>query len=806
MGNSDSLATAVRAELPRAVIALAVAVALWTQTADANAQEPLQEPSPGRKGYSLVLEEVVVTAQKRQQNYLTVPIAVTAFTAQDMVNTGAITIQDIDDFIPGVEIGATAGGTTQVDITVRGVKSPNISSGQDPSVATFYDGSYVPRAATSIPFTDIARTEILKGPQGTLFGRNATLGVINIIPNTPGDQFEGFIKARIGNYELLRLEGMVNAPLSDSVAVRGNILSHQRNGTIENVGIGDDTRDEGFLAARGSLLWTVSDETSVQLSVDIEDRDEMPRQTIGVGEYALRGQLDPFAGKTEHDAVDQEETREMYGVSVKLNHDFNDELSLFGVLSYRDWETTNLEEEDGTADPRRYFVTNNIEDSNILYSEIRLNYVADDVDLIVGANYSEEDVFQRTDVDILTDAYMQFVTVLAGLGRNDHLWDIFGDNEAIYLGLSDSEGVAVLPPRFAGQLLNERMDNTGDFTNWGIFGDLSYQVTDTIRVAAGLRYSKDKKDYSWQTFEPMIDWPVAQAVLNFDPAQTGANPADYYNKFRDSDSWSKVTGRLVLDWQFTDSAMTYLSYATGYKSGGFDGQSFQALVTGPFDAEDITSIEWGIKGDFLDNTLRIEAAVFHHELDGRQESISVKDSPEDLTAAPKVISADDEADGIELIVQWNVLDNLRLTGLTTYRETDTVSDTFFNAAGEAAGGKEPSDETQTEYTLRLDWAPQIDTGSMLVHVDYTYEENAGPDLNEPIFLTGPWYFQDKKLLSARVSWQNEDENIEIALWGKNLLDEEYAENPAGFVADTLGAAHTRIDDPITYGVDLRYSF
>lgn len=796
--NATTLITLACAPLTAAIAGLA----LMTFGVAGEAQEPEKE----RKGYNLRLEEVVVTAQKREENYLMVPIAVTAFTAQDMVNTGAITIQDIDDFIPGVEIGETSGGTTQVEITVRGVKSPNISSGQDPSVATFYDDSYVPRAATSIPFTDIARTEVLKGPQGTLFGRNATLGVINIVPNKPHEEFEGFVKARAGNYNLLRLEGMVNAPLTDSISVRGNILSHRRDGTIENIGIGDDTRDEGFVAARASLLWTLSEDTDIQLSYDYEDRDEMPRQTIGVGEYAFRGQLDPFAGKTEHDAIEQEETREMYGVSMKLNHSFNDKLSMFGVLSYREWETTNLEEEDGTADPRRYFVTNNIEESNILYSEVRFNFVDEKFDVIVGANYSEEEVFQRTDVDILTDAYMQFVTILAGLGRNDHLWDLFGDNEAIYLGLSASEGVAVLPPRFAGQLLNERMDNTGDFTNWGIFGDLTYQLTDTIRIAAGLRYSKDDKNYSWQTFEPMIDWPVAQAVLNYDPAQTGADPADFYGKFEDSESWSKSTGRIVLDWQFSNQAITYLSYATGYKSGGFDGQSFSTLVTGPFDSEDITSIEWGIKGDFFDNTLRVEASIFHHELDGRQESVTAKDSPEDLTAAPKVINADDEANGIELVVQWNVLDNLRLTALTTYRETDTVADTFFNSAGEAAGGKEPSDDTQTEYTLRLDWTPEIAIGSMLVHVDYVFRESPGPELNAPIFLTGPWYFQDEKLLSARVSWQNDNEDIEIALWGKNLLDEEYAENPGGFVADTLGAAHTRIDDPITYGVDLRYSF
>jgi iron complex outermembrane receptor protein len=764
------------------------------------------------QGYNLQLEEVLVTAQKREESHMTVPISVNAFTAQDMVNTGAVTIQEIDDYMPGVEIGDTNSGSTQVGITVRGVASPNISSGGDPSTATFYDGSYMPRAVTSIPFTDIARTEVLKGPQGTLFGRNATAGVINIIPNNPHEGFEGFVKTRVGNYNLLRLEGMINTPITDNLAFRGNIFSHQRDGIVSQKGIGDDLRDESFLAARLSVLWTLSDRTDLQLSYDIEDRDEMPRAAIGVSKYAYQGNKDPFSGKTAHDVVGQEETRDMYGVALKLNHEFNDQLSLFGVLSYRDWETTNLEEEDGTEDPRRYIDSNNIEESNITYSELRLNYVDDRINFIAGANYSNEEVFQRTDLHLLGDSWMQFVTLIAGeelgedFGLDDHLWDEFGDNEATYLALSTAFGEAVIPPSFSGVLMTENMDNTGDFTNWGVFGDLTYQLSDTVRLIGGLRYSNDDKDYSWQTNPSDLDWPYAPRRINYDPAETGADPEDYYNKFTESNSWSKTTGRLVADWEFSEQAMTYLSYATGYKSGGFDGQSFQSVVTGPFDPEEMTSIEWGAKGDFFNNTLRIEGAIFHQELDGRQKSETTKDSPDDPTAAPRVISGDEETDGIELIVQWNVLDNLRLSGMTTYREKESVFENYFNAAGEPAGGETEEAETDIEYTLLFDWTPEIPAGYMLVHVDYVFKEDSGPDEDDAIFETGPWYFQDTKLLSARISWQNDADTIEVALWGKNLLDEETASNPGGYVADTLGASHTNIDDPMTYGLDLRYSF
>ncbi|QFU75430.1 TonB-dependent receptor [Halioglobus maricola] len=774
------------------------------------------EASEGSKRYSLQLEEVLVTAQKREENFMSVPVTVNAFTAQDMVNTGADDIRDIDTFMPGVEIGSSfgSGSSTQAGVTVRGVSSPNISSGGDPSVATFYDGTYMPRAATSIPFTDIARTEVLKGPQGTLFGRNATAGVINIVPNRPNNEFEAFVKTRVGNHNLLRLEGMVNTPVSDNMYLRANVFSHQRDGLTEQKGVGDDVKDEGYIAARGALLWDVTEDTSLQLAVDIEDRDEAPSVIIGVGKYAYESSDDPFSGETAHDVIGGEETREMYGVSLKLESQLTDEWSTFGIVSYRDWDTTNLQEEDGTAQPRRYLDTNNLEDSDIFYTELRFHYVTDKLNFITGGNYSKEDVFQRTDIGLLADSYMQFVSLLLlpeiGIepDQDTHAWDLFSDQpDDFWLGISELAGLAVLPPSFAGEQFFETMDNTGDFVNWGVFADATYQLTDTLSIAAGLRYSYDEKEYSWQTYESDIDWPYAPERVAYIPSESGAPADEWFDPFSLKDDWSKTTGRLVLDWAFSDYAMFYASAATGYKSGGFDGQSFSAYAAGPFDPEDMTSFEMGLKGDFFDESLRVEAAVFYHELDGKQNSKSTKDSPDDPTASPTVVTSDEEAEGIEIIVTWSITENLRVAGLTTYRETTSIEDKHFNAAGEPAGGEAFTARTNNDYTLRLDWTPNIPTGYLLVHMNYVFNEDPSQyDPDEAIFVDGPWYFNDRKMLNARVAWTNENDNIEVALWGDNLLDEEYASNPGGLAADTLGATHTSIRDTITYGIDLRYAF
>jgi iron complex outermembrane receptor protein len=815
MSNSRKLLGMSYAIRHREILVLVGVIGLGSSVASAQDAKP--------KGYNLQLEEVLVTAQKREQDTMTVPLTVNAFTAQDMVNTGADNIQDIADFMPGVEIGA--GGATQVGITIRGITSPNISSGGDPSVATFYDNAYMPRAATSIPFTDIARTEVLKGPQGTLFGRNATAGVINIVPNKPVQEFEGFAKTRVGNYGLFNVEGMVNQPVTDDIAIRANIFSHERDGIIENVGIGDDLREEGFVAARMAVLWDLSPDTNLQLAGDYEDRNEDPGYSIGVSQYAFS--TDPYNSKAANDVYGREETRKMYGVSLQGDHSFNEALSLFGIVSYRNWDTTNLQDEDGTEDPTRYLDTNNIENSDIWYSEVRFNFVNDKFNVVTGANYSVEDVYQRTDIGLLADSYMQFVSGEFGVPADTSLWlDNPNEPDEFWLTLSQLAGaiavppvagIAVLPPSFAGQYFTETMDNTGDFTNFGIFSDATYSVTDTVRVSAGLRYSYDQKTYSWQTFPAQIDWPYAPARVAYDPTQTGAAPADYFNKFENSNDWSKVTGRLVADWQFMDTVMTYLSYATGYKSGGYDGQAFSSYVDGPFDPEEMTSTEWGVKGDFFDDRLRAEASVFYQNLDGQQFSTDTKSciagsttaecNAQDPTAVPTVISRDVDTTGAEIILQWRALDTLLLTGMTTVRDAEVTPQNYFNGGGEPVGGVKEHQSTNTDYTLRADWTPEIPIGYLLVHVDYVYEESIDPsDTNDPIYTTGPWYFQDREILSARIAWTNEADNIEVAIWGRNLQDNEIADNPGGLAAANLGVYRTSIEDPLTYGVDLRYSF
>tara|TARA_B100001540_G_scaffold306844_1_gene319407 strand:+ start:4065 stop:6491 length:2427 start_codon:yes stop_codon:yes gene_type:complete len=798
-----------------------LAVFLATPLTFSVTQSQAQEES------ALALEEVVVVAQRREQSAMVVPVAVDVFSAKDIIDTGALTLKNIDDYIPGFEVlGESA---TQQGLKVRGVSSSNISTGGDPSVATFYDETYLPRAATTVAFADMQRVEVLKGPQGTLFGRNAAVGVISMIPNSPSNELEGFGRARLGNDELVRLEGMVNVPVTDSFFLRVNALSNQWDGFADQLGPAEhDPGEQDHKTARIAGLWEISDATRAQLSYDWDKVDNAPGMAFGYSEYAYS--LDPFSGKVENDVIDGEETRDMDAVIGKLWHDFSPELAGKLILSYRDFDTSNRGDVDGTADVTRYLDADNREDSDIFYSELQFNYSDENVDIVFGANYSQEDTHQTTWLTATADSVARQVTgvmndVIGLEPPMDHLW-----NSQDYARALQSLGLMVTPeeieqsgdfwyeeisaalgepmiygPSLAGILWRERIENEGDFTNWGVYFDADYSLNERIKLTAGLRYSQDDKKFSWliplNTFREVRPGVPNQIFTLPDGLESAAE-----TPLEAEDSWSKTTGRLVAQYQVTDLLMTYLSYSTGYKSGGYDTLDIETAFT-PFEPEESTMYEWGIKGDLFDGTLRAQVAVFRLEIDNRQRSVESKPPGQDA-AIPKVINGNQTFDGIELTLDWLPLDTLRLGLVTTYRDQESEWNAFYNSTGELTEDRSKGD-TNNNFTLTADWTPAIPRGNLTVHVDYVYRENARsesdsdyyPDLDDL-----PGYFDDEKYLNGRIAWDDERRNWEFAVWGKNLTDEEYIVDMRNTTRSEFGTPVAAISLPRSYGIEVAYTY
>jgi len=829
-----------------------------------------------------LIEVVTITAQKRVQNILKVPIAVGTISEDAIEESGSVVLSDLDKFIPGFDFSDSS--MTQAGVTMRGVSSPNISVGGDPSSATFFDDIYMPRAAQNVLFSDMQRIEILKGPQGTLFGRNAAMGVVNMVPKSPMQDTEGFAKVSIGTDSLVRLEGMGNVAISDNVFVRANILSTKQDGFVENVSAPAwnndskiwDTDARNHQAARFAIKWNVSDTTSMQLSYDWDDLEQAPPQAIGISEWAYLGGSDLYANSVENDVRGGVEARDMSAITVKLHSELNEQWSLKYVASHRQWQTENREDEDGTAQIDRYFDTSNNEDSDILYTELQVNYVSEKLNLVTGFSYSKEDVKQTTELNTTADSAARLITgglndflkaqvaqevagTMAGLGITsdeakaqfidyafeqsglamDHMWNadewanvintvgpqfgmalppggltgamVTASGDATYdqvaqLGALPGLGAManIFGPSHSGKFWHERINNTGQFTNWGIYIDADYAITDQWNIIGGLRYSNDKKDFSWYippiTFDlvrtPGIEAPSPENVL-FPQVDLAT-----------SDSWSKVTGRLVTSYQTSDVDMFYASYSTGYKSGGFDSL---VPMTQSFAPENTSNIELGYKGIWSDSVIANVSAYYLEitDLQNTKSSLSPEEQANGQAAAkPRIINVDKEITGIEFDLRWMVSDSLTLGIMSEIRSTDTDYPAYYNAEATLVKAQKTSTNAAQNMTLLFDYMPDVSSGSLNVHMDFVYRENTNdedPGI-ESYKLAVSDYFTNYKNLSGRISWTNDSERYEIGLWGKNLTDKRYVESIGGLAASALGTPIARINRGREIGLDFKINF
>ena len=811
----------------------------------------------------IVLDEITVTAQKREQSALDVPITVDVFGARDIEQTGALNLMEMQDFIPGFEMGANP---TQAAITVRGVSSANISTGGDPSVATFYDEVYVPRAATTVTFSDLQRVEVLKGPQGTLYGRNAAAGVVNLVPNRPGPENEAFIKSRVGNLDLFRIEAMGNVALGDNFFVRANVLSNTRGGYVKNlVPGGRDGGEQDNLAARISALWQISDSTDFQVSYDYDKVDNAPRPAIGLSQWSACP-TDPRCGVMLNDVVDGKESRDMWAANAKLNIAFSDAWSAKLITGYREFDTINKQDEDGTAEVNRYLDTDNIENSDISYTELQFNFSSDRVNMVFGANYSQENVHQEIPVNTNVDSVMTAVSgeIRAGvvaevnaligitdpndpnwLSEDDALWllglqlglpftpdfqQIWDPvNMAIFLG---TQGINVTPqdvalsgdlfydalqaggfpgpfvgPSFAGSLWSEYYYNDGDFKNWGVYGDIDFAVSDRLNLIVGLRYSNDEKMFSWRN--PPNSFTASGARGPLPTPDLVFLPIPGYTEARTGTlvamhDWDKVTGRAVARYQITDNAQMFASYSTGYKSGGYDSLDVSTSEF-PLRPEESENIEIGMKGNFFDGTLRAQVAIFDMKIDGRQRTVDTR-PPGQPNPIPTIITGDEEFQGIEVVLNWYPADYFRLGLVTTVRDAQATWEEFYNARGEIDGGSGPKSTTDTDYTLTFGWQPTVSRGSLDVRVDYIFNEDTSQlDPNFVEVSEFPDFYEDRRELNARVAWTSDSEQWTAALWGRNLLDQNLLSGIRDISAP-FGTPFTSIGAPLTWGVEVGYRF
>jgi iron complex outermembrane receptor protein len=758
------------------------ATPVWAQTAP---QTPPQDNATQ-------LDEVIVTATKREERLIDVPVAVTAIGSEQLQNSGVSDIRELTGLAPSVQF-QTPGGGADSSIRIRGIGTTSTNPGLESSVGVVIDG--VTRARTGVALSelgDLERIEVLRGPQGTLFGRNTSSGLINIVTRAPSfSGVEGRMEGTYGDFSNMRLAGAINLPLSDNAALRVEASSETRDGFYPDANSQEtlDNLDRQFIRAK--LRWEPSDTLSWMFSADYTQREEnccVAVLAIAGPTYGLVNTLAGARGDvgyTSTNPFDREASKSSgrvnseniddWGFSAQANWDLG-WADLTSVTAYRSWEASRSQDFDHSGADLGFFAPDGLHQNfDVFTQEIRLQGTTGIVDWLVGAYYSDEDV------------------------RNDSAYRMGADYPLIYGGAATFQAttLAAFTPGDGARGVGEQSGR-----DISVFTHNIFNVTDQLSITAGLRYTNNKKsiDFWGQNFNPACDSAVATAdapgITRFCAPfwDTRFNPAG------DTDSRSEdaVTGTFNVSYEFLPTLTSYLSYSRGYKSGGynFDRAGFTTPATPnardlAFSEETVDAYEFGLKGEFFDRSLTANLAIFHQKFSGFQLI--------EYTGVNFVVRSLSEAisEGAELEVTWRPAPGLTITNGLSY--TDAYYPT--NTGNSTYSGKEmeqsPDWVNVTSVTYEFPISGDL-TGVAYIDNRYSSEFFTGgfdPNRVQPSF----------SVANARFSLRHEGGDWAVDLWARNLFDKDYFRRiiPATFQAGSYSAF---LGDPRTYGITLRRNF
>ena len=778
-------------------------------------------------GERAALEEIVVTAQRREQALQDVPIALQVVNNELLDDIAAEDMGDLNGFVPGLQVSSDS--PTQPRYAIRGIQTDDFGVGTEPAVGVYVDGIYTARSGASLlAFNDIERIEVLKGPQGTLFGRNSAAGAVSIVTRQPAADFDAFLRLRVGEYDKQRVEGMVNVPLADGLALRVNGLYNESDGWIEDAATGKDLWPEDNWAGRAALRWDIAADTSATLTWDHDEIDQLARPAIGLiplppgatsvpfppnpGTY-----LDPTKAKVYNDVVGNEESRQLDGVNLVLDHGFG-WADFRSTTAWRQFETLNLEDEDGTNLPATYFDTANVEDNESWYQEFKFSGTTERLDWVAGVSYYTEDARQASDTHARTDS---IDTLGVNLGIYERAGLITPDG-TLYGFTSAVLAANGIPLTMLGLPWREVMYNEGDFTATALFGDVIWHVNDKTNLTFGLRYTHDEKEFSWRNGPhetPELDAVVAQlqAIGFFDvfpiPPEAyrladivfqGDTPDGGASKVTFDDSWDDLSPRLVIDYQVTPDVMVFGSVAKGYKAGGYNSVE----VGSRFDNEDVWNVEAGVKSQYSHVGLILNASTFYYVYQDRQ-AIRLDPGSEGSEIPRYVIdTSDEEAWGLDAEARWQPYDHVTLFANValidaTYKDKVTES---ADLSGEPTGEPYVTAALGASYVWTLGSSGDLDLSGRYA---YRGESRCNKESRQqgtcevsPNFDVG----EAQQRLDVRLAWSSVDKRWGAAAFVTNVFDDQYVTGVNNLTTTTFGTPFASITEPRQWGFEVSLGF
>lgn len=525
-----------------------------------------QEAETAPSAETTKIQEIVVTASKRSESLSKAPLAIAVLSQSELTSSGAVSVKDLAGTVPNVQLGFSGFGDGVV-ITLRGIQSAGIFPDGDPAVAVYIDGINIPRAqGLNGNLFDVERVEVLRGPQGTLYGRNATAGGMNIITASPKfSGIEGNILASYGNFNDIRLQGALNLPLSDTLAVRAAFAFQKNNGFWNNLGTVEDYGKVNDISGRLTALWEPSDTFKWRLSVSNTISKGTPFPSIATD--ANGKPLDGLPVYKRPMSADLAPDRRLTNLGVRSRMDFEIDdnwsatlLNGFGRVTY---------------------------DTQFVTTGVPLPYT------LYGANAAVLERGKSRNFNTSHEFNLQY--------DDGKLRNIAGVN----FFYEDNRNWAGFPIYQFGIDYNFIIPHTWQ-RSIGIFNELTYSVTDQLDLTGGIRYTWDKKGKG-DGFIAICGFNYAPGFFNYDRDPNCGNSDNGAGG-----EWSKANWKVNASYKMTPETLIYATIATGYKAGGNgDVNPFTGLQPPSYDPENIRNYELGFKTRSIDGALAFNAAIFY---------------------------------------------------------------------------------------------------------------------------------------------------------------------------------------------------
>ncbi|KKC24172.1 TonB-dependent receptor [Sphingomonas sp. SRS2] len=718
--------------------------------------------------------EIVVTAQKRSESLQKVPLAITAITASELERSGIRDLQGVAATVPGLNLGEQLG---VAKITLRGIGLESLQPGAEGSIAFHVDGIFISRSVAALAsFYDIQQVEVLRGPQGTLYGRNATGGSINITTRGPTEELSGYASLTAGNYNQIVAEGAVGgAIIPDVLSARVAFQTQDHDGYGKNVVTGNEIDDLNSRAIRGSLRFTPNDRLTVDLKADYYRRSDHSGgyHYLGGGAFSAPGvPITPFgltlfggqAPSNRRDLannVDPTNRVRFWGASGRISYELSDEIDLVSLTAYRKLKYQTLSDIDSTSAPIAPIYQ--AEQDRQFSQEFQITGNHDRLNWLVGLFYFNEN--DRGQLAIPFDNFAFFPPPTNYLTQG-------------YWG--------------GGFIKTKAM---------AVFGQATYKLSDVLRLTVGGRYSTEKKraldQFLFDVATPFDASTPANLVLQ-PPAGTISQPG--------SERFNSFTPRIALDYQVTPDVLLYASWSKGFKSGTYS----LGTLSPPVNPEKVSAFEGGMKSTLFDRRVRLNLAGFYYKYSDLQVG-KVEDQSTVLeNAATATIY------GLEAELQVRPVERVRIDANAAWlhaRFDEYVSRDLARPFGDGTtlingnpafnlAGNTLSQSPNFTFFAGAQYTLPTGAGDFTLRGEISYRDRSYLTAFNVPYLSQPSFAK----LNAFLNWTSVGEKISGSLFVRNITNKTTVSS--AYVSSGLFGfpINGYLEEPRTYGATIRYAF